>query len=142
MLPFSHSIPHSSFPFFIHEINFTFFPSIAPTPNSYQCFSFYPLKIISFSVGHLISTLFSYNSLNLVTPLLVLLHLMLIVGLLGGVTFEGKSFFPELCSFVMEASAQQHTRRGKSDPQSTSWRKGPTKEGPNNQYPFTSREPT
>ena len=83
MLPFSYSITHSSFPFFIHEVNFTFSPSIAPAPNSYQCSSLYPLKIISLSVGLLISTLFSYNSLNLITPLLILVHQLLIVGLCG-----------------------------------------------------------
>ena len=83
MLPFSYSIPHSSFPFFIHEINFTFSPSIAPTPNSYQYSSLYLLKIISLSAGHLTSTLFSYNSLNCITPLLILVHLQLIMVLWG-----------------------------------------------------------
>ena len=78
MLPFSYSIPHSSFPFLIHEVNFTFSSSIAPTPNSYYCSSLHPLKVISLSVGQPISTIFSYNSLNLITPLLILVHQLLI----------------------------------------------------------------
>ena len=96
IIPFpSHTptIPLSSFPFFLHEVNFTFSPSIAPIPNSYQCSSFYPLKIISLSEGNLISTLFSYNSLNLVKPLLTLVHLLLIVGLLGEVILWVWVFF-------------------------------------------------
>ena len=93
MLPFSYSNPHSSFPFFIREVNFTFSPSIAPTPNSYQCSSLYLLKIISFSVGHLMSTLFSYTSLNLITHLSILLHQLMIVGLWGIVIFANVGLF-------------------------------------------------
>ena len=68
MLPISYSIPHSSFPFLIHEVNFTLSPSIHPTPNSYQGSAIYTLKIISLSVGHVISTLLSYNTLTVITP--------------------------------------------------------------------------
>ena len=61
-----------------------------------------------------------------------------------GVSFVGVGLFPGLGGFVLAAPAQQHTRRDRwSDPQSTSWREGPTKEQPNNnQNPITSREPT
>ena len=82
-------ILHSTFfiPFFIHEVNFTFYLHIAATHNSYLCSFFYPLKIIFLSVGHLIFTLLSYNSLNLFTPLLILVHLLLMVGLRWGELF-------------------------------------------------------
>ena len=63
------------FPFFIHDAKFTLSLYIAPTPNSYQWSSFYPLKIIFISVGHLIWALLSYNRLNLFTASLRLVHL-------------------------------------------------------------------
>ena len=105
MLPFTYPIPHYSFPFFIHDVNFTFSPSIAPTPISYLSSSLYPLKIISLSVGHLISTLFSYNTLNLVTPLLILVHLLLIVRLRERVIFVGAGLFLGLLGFVLAMPA-------------------------------------
>ena len=142
MLPFSYPIPHSSYPFFIHEVNFTFSPSIAPTPNSYYCSPLYPLKIISLSVGHLISILLCYNSFNLITPLLILVHVLLTVGLWGGVIFGCMDLLLGLCSFVQAAPAQQHKRCGGwTDPQSTSGREGSIKERFNsNQNPITSRK--
>ena len=82
--------------------------------------------------------------LNLFTPLLILVHLLLTVGLWEGVVFGGVGLFPGLCGFGQAEPMQQHTRRhgGLSDPQSTSWREGLTKERPNNnQTPITSREP-
>ena len=112
MIFFSYSTPHSSFSFFIHEVNFTFSPSIAPTPNSYYCSSLHPLKVISLSVGQPISTIFSYNSLNLIIPLLILVHLLLIVGLLRESYICGFGFVLGLCGFIQAASAQQHTRCG------------------------------
>ena len=66
-------------------------------------------------------------------------------GIVGGqVIFAGVGLFPGLCGFVLTVSSKQHTRSGgQSDPQSTSWREGPTKEQPNNnQNPITPREPT
>ena len=54
--------------------------------------------------------------------------MLLIVELQVGVIFGGVGLFPWLCGFVLAAPAQQHTRHGGwSDPQSTSWREGPTK---------------
>ena len=59
----------------------------------------------------------------------ILVHLQLTVGLWAGDIFADMGFFPGLCGFVLAAPAQQHTRHGgQSDPQSTSWREGLTKE--------------
>ena len=65
-------------------------------------------------------------------------------GIVEGVIFAGVGLFPGLCGYVLAPPAQQHTRCGGwSDPQSTSWREGPTKERPNNnQNKITSRDPT
>ena len=116
-------------PFFIHEVNFTLSFTISPIPNSYWCSSLYPCKIIFLLVGHLISTLLSCNSLNLLTPLLILVHLLLVVGLQGKVIFAGVGLFPGLCGFVLAAPAQQKIRHGgQRDPQSTSWGEGSIKE--------------
>ena len=57
-------------------------------------------------IGHLILTLFSYNSLNHFTPLLILVHLLFIVGLQIGVIFEGVSLFSELCDFDLAAPSK------------------------------------
>ena len=73
-----------------------------------------------------------------------MVHLLLIVGLQGGGDiFADVGLFRWLCGFVLVAPAQQHTRYdGRRDPQSISWREGPTKErSNNNQNPITSREP-
>ena len=95
-----------------------------------------------FLVGHLIFALLFYN--NLITELLILIHLLLIVGLWVGVIFVGVGLFYGLCGFVLAAPAQQHTKGGGwSDPQSASWKEGLTKNQPNNnQNPITSRQPT
>ena len=86
-------------------------------------------KLIFLSIGHLKFTFLYYDSLTLLTPLLILVHLLLIVGLEVQVIFEGEGLFPGHCGFVLAAPAQQHTRcGGQSDTQSTSWREGPTKE--------------
>ena len=93
---------------------FYFLSFIAPTPNFYECSSLYPLKIIFLSAGDLICATLSYSGLNLFTPLLILVHLPLIVGLQGRVIFVGVSLFPGLCGyfFFLAAPAQQHTRHG------------------------------
>ena len=86
---------------------------------------------IFLSEDNLPSTLLSYTSLNLLTPLLILVHLLLIVGLQGRVIFVGVGLFPGLCGFLLAALAQQHTRiGGQSDPQSTNWGKNPPKNDP------------
>ena len=105
---------HSTFfiPFCIHVVNFTFFLSTAPNPNSHWCSSFYPLKIVFLSVGHLISTLLSYNSLNFLTLSLILVNLLLIVGLWEGVIFENVDLYPGLCGFLLAVPAQTHTKCG------------------------------
>ena len=141
-LPFSYSIPYSFI--FVHDVNFTFSLSITPNPTSYQCSSLYSLKIIFLSVGHLRSTLLSYKSLNLFTPLLIPVHVLLIVGLWRGVIFASVVFFPGLCGFVLAAPAQQHTRCGGwSDPQSTILsERNHQRMTPKQSNPNSSREPT
>ena len=141
MLPFSYYIPHSSFLFLIHEINFIFSTSIAPNTTSYQCSSLYHLKIIPPSVGHLISTLFSYRSLHLIIPLLIRIHLLLIVGLWSGLYLQVQVCFLA-SSIVQAAPVQQHMRYGgKSDIDSTSGKEGHMERCNNNQNPETPRKP-
>ena len=73
-------------------------------------------------------SLLSYNSLNLFTPLLILVHLLLIVGLQQGDIFADVGFSPGVHGSLLAAPAQQHIRHGeRSDPQSISWRVGPIK---------------
>ena len=71
--------------------------------------------------------------------------MLLIVGLgVEGVILAHVGLFPGFCGFLLAAPVQQHTRRGgQSDPQSTNWRDGHTKERTErNQNPIISREPT
>ena len=72
-----------------------------------------------------------------------MVHWLFIVGLLVGIIFVGVDLFPALYGFVLEVPAQHTGHVGQSDPQSTSWRDGPTKGIPNNnQNPITTRDPT
>ena len=49
-------------------------------------------------------------------------------GVVGAIIFVGMGLFPGLCSVILAAQAQQHTRHdGQSDFQSTSCREGPPK---------------
>ena len=58
--------------------------------------------------------------------------------------FADVGLLPGLCGFLLAAPEQKHTTcSGRSDPQLTSWREGPTKERPQNiQNPKTYRDPT
>ena len=135
---------HSAFfiLFLIYDVNFTFSLHCSDSQLLLVFLTLLSQNHSSFSRSFYIR--FPYNSLNLFTPLLILVHLLLIIGLRGVVIFAVVGLPPELCAFVVAAPAQQHTRRvGWSSPQSTSWRERPTKEQPNNnQKPITSRKPT
>ena len=70
---------------------------------------FVHIKLLDFILQFI--SLLSYNSLNLFTPLLILVHLLLIVELQGGGRadiFADMCLFPELCGFLLAAPIQQH----------------------------------
>ena len=130
-------------PLFIYDINFLFFLSLVSIPYSYYFSSLYPLKIIFLSVGHLISTLLSYDSLNLCTSLLIFTKLLLIVWSWVGVTFAGVCFVSWVLFFCSGSTCTTAYKTGRelwlsaSQPEGRTHQKQPNR----NQNTITTKEP-
>ena len=98
---------HSTFiiTFFIYDVNFTFSLCIPPIPyfiSTLLVLLPLPSQNYFLSVDHLIFALLSYNSLNTFTPVLILVHLLLIVELWVGVSFADMGLFPGLCNYIQD----------------------------------------